>query len=489
MSGNRHPLTREDTDTHGKKRTGRTPAELGEHLLNTVALRLGRDGDLYQFSETEGYYKHLSLGCGPLLQAVLGNGWSLEKVRQTDGWIKAALDGQADKHLPPVPVGRLLPVRNGLLDVRTGELLQHTEDEPVWALLPVDWDPAATCPTFDAWLDERCDDQAGVLLEAVGLMLLPSWDQRRAVFLFGPSRSGKSTLLRLLQAIVGRDNTANVSLADMDPRYSSPFTLGTLYGKLLNLAPEISGTRIRDITTFKQLTGGERVRVDQKYKPQFMMESQALHVFSANTLPEVGEQSSAFMNRVVPISFPHTFEGHEDPGIEEQLLEELPGIVVRLVEAVQRFLERGGYPAFDPSVVGEFAAEVDPVALFLREVVENAAGEFLTTTELQGTFSLWQEESERRYKIGKHAFLKACRRHLGEPTKNAAGDRGWRGRSTRPQRDWGPEADDPPPPNPPPETIANPTTPPGGTMCQSCQVQPRLDLEDECLDCMMGGGA
>jgi len=47
----------------------------------------------------------------------------------------------------------LLNVENGTLDLKTGDLLPHRREDLITKILPVAYDPAATCPAWDAFLN------------------------------------------------------------------------------------------------------------------------------------------------------------------------------------------------------------------------------------------------------------------------------------------------------------------------------------------------
>ena len=141
----------------------------------------------------------------------------------------------------------LVNVRNGMLRIATGELEPHDPAHLSRCQLPMDWNPAATCPLFDVWLTDRCGAQAADLLEAAGLMLCPWIGQRRVVFLFGPTRSGKSTFLRLLEAVAGRHRVA----VTMHALSANRFAAAALYGAILNVAGDLSDHHVDDLSIFK----------------------------------------------------------------------------------------------------------------------------------------------------------------------------------------------------------------------------------------------
>ena len=158
------------------------------------------------------------------------------------------------------------------------------------------------------------------------------------MFLYGPSRSGKSTYLRLLRAIVGPRDTSSVTLHQLA---EDKFASANVYGKRLNIAADLSSREISDLSIFKMLTGEDHISANKKYGAQFTFRNAALFAFSANEIPAVSEGSDAYFQRVIPFNFARSFKGAEDPTIEARILAELPGILVRLAKAAQRFIGNG----------------------------------------------------------------------------------------------------------------------------------------------------
>jgi putative DNA primase/helicase len=255
-------------------------------------------------------------------------------------------------------------VRNGLVDLDDGELANHGSGWKSTVQFPITYDPAATCPRFDAWAKEIIGDQLPALLEAVCWVLDPSRTPPRAVLLFGPSRSGKGTFLRLIEAIVGKENTSSVSLHQLaDDRFAA----ARVYGKALNYSGELSAGHIEDVQMFKMLTGDDPIPANPKFGKPFEFHNQALFAFSANEIPSVGESSSAYVNRMVPFKFGNSYAGAEDPSVERALREELPGIFNRLVRARQERRDRGHDLGIDAAVKREFEQASDRVSQWLDE--------------------------------------------------------------------------------------------------------------------------
>jgi putative DNA primase/helicase len=313
----------------------------------------------------------------------------------------------------------LLNCANGMLDLRTGELHPHDPKYLSRAQIPVAWDPEATCPRYEVWLKDRVGDQMDDLEESTSVMLDQSRTPPKAVFAFGPSHSGKSTFIRITERIAGgTENRCAVSLHQLS---DDKFMASNLYGKMLNTTADLSSNDVSDISTFKKMTGEDTIQANRKHGKQFAFRNTALFLFSANTLPSVSESSRAYVNRIKPFEFPHSFEGREDSSIEDGIMEELPGILVRWVAAWQRLKERGNYLLTDDRIMAEFESRSDRVTRWLKTrcVITDAApgarmptGQATTPAALHKVFMLEQSQSGGTT-MGRDTFLDRVRGSKG----------------------------------------------------------------------------
>jgi putative DNA primase/helicase len=337
--------------------------------------------------------------------------------------------------LPEVPFGSLIAVPNGMLDPVTGELHDHDPRHLAYARLAVEWDPTATCPYFDEWLVDRCGAQADDLLEAVALVLVPSAGQRKTPFLIGPTRSGKGTFLRIIEGVVGDGHRSSRTLHDLAV---NRFAVADLVGKVLNSAGDLSDQHIGDLSMFKMLTGADSVPAERKFRDAFTFRNTALFIFSANTPPTVAETSRAYAARIRPYLFPHSYENAEDAAVERRLMGELPGVLVRLVEAVRRWHDRGGYAPVNPIVADLFARQSDPVAMFVAQVLDPDPDGFVASTVLHETFERWATTNGRS-SMGRNKFCGRVDNVLGPRKRrfsDGTGPTGWHGWRALPEDDW-----------------------------------------------------
>lgn len=317
---------------------------------------------------------------------------------------------EGGKILPERSAFTMLNCKNGMLDLRTLELVEHNPEFMSTVQVNVEWDLDARCPVYEAWLADVCPAQTDDLEEVAGTMLDPTRTPHKAAFLFGPSRSGKSTFLRLLQEIAGVENRTAVTLHDLS---KDRFAAANVYGKMLNSAADLSSAHVEDLSVFKMMTGEDPIHGNRKYGSQFTFTNQALFAFSANELPTVTESSRAYAERIKPFEFPHSFAGREDPALETKLRAELPGILVRWVKAYRRVLERGGYTPTDARVRREFDTRSDRVAQWVADVcqvIEATPGQNLPEYQCTGrretarAFNTWAMD-QNGHKMGERKIF------------------------------------------------------------------------------------
>jgi len=285
----------------------------------------------------------------------------------------------------------ILNVLNGMLDLRTGELLPHHADYKSTIQFPVEYDPEATCPTYLEWIELiGIGDQLDDLEEVTSQMLDPSRTPTKAAFLFGPSRSGKSTYIRIAEALAGPENVTGVTLQQLaDDRFAA----ANVYGKALNAAADLRAADVNDLSVFKLMTGEDVIQANRKFGSQFAFTNRALFMFSANEVPTVTEGSRAYFERVKPFKFGSSFAGAEKPEIEELIKTELSGILTRLVAAWQRRAQRGRYLATVPEVDREFEIASNRVLQWISEemaIFEAVPGGKLPRSQVTGIRELWQ---------------------------------------------------------------------------------------------------
>lgn len=147
---------------------------------------------------------------------------------------------------------------------------------------------------------------------------------RKAIYLYGPKRSGKSTLLNTIQSLLGANNCAALNMRQLGGRFGG----SSLIAKLANISNEtVSKDTIQD-DIFKTLVSGEALEVEKKFKAAFVFHNTAKLWFAANGFPKVSDESDATWDRLTLISCPYTVPAENgDTMMGEKLKGDLSGIL------------------------------------------------------------------------------------------------------------------------------------------------------------------
>ena len=323
----------------------------------------------------------------------------------------------------------LFNLANGVLDLETGKLLEHSPKYMMLEQSPVIHDPEADCPRFNRYLDKTLDSQYhDVLGEMFGYSMWPRYDAHKAFILGGPPRTGKGTFLRILQEMLGKDNYSSVNLRDL---IEDRFKRAELFGKRANISGDLTRTPIKDPQIFQNLGGGDEVTVEFKFGRPFQMTNTAKLIFGTNNLPRLNLDDDAFYTRMAIIPVENTFLGKEDPGIEAAMKtpEELSGILNWSLKGLQR-LRKNGWKLSNHIKGEEKYAEISkPEYKFLEEMCESSTDGYIIKSELVTAYNRWAKEHKLSPATSKIAFGKVIIDQMVIPVES--GDRGTAGKQAQ----------------------------------------------------------
>ncbi len=116
------------------------------------------------------------------------------------------------KHRTAIPLTALdcdswlLGVQNGVVDLRTGELLPHAREYLMTTLCPTIYDPEATCPRWERFLSEIMagdDAMVDALQRLAGYCLTGDISVQILPIFYGPGGNGKNVFLDTITGIMG----------------------------------------------------------------------------------------------------------------------------------------------------------------------------------------------------------------------------------------------------------------------------------------------
>ena len=159
-----------------------------------------------------------------------------------------------------------LAFSNGVLELDTGEFLEHSPENYITWGINFDYVPSAEPGPITDWLYRtQYNDDARVQVLRAWLracLVGKGHELQRFLELIGPGGRGKSTFANLCCALVGLGNYASTTLNQLE---QSRFEVASIKGKRLTLIND-SERYGGSAQIFKALTGGDNLRYEEKMK-------------------------------------------------------------------------------------------------------------------------------------------------------------------------------------------------------------------------------
>lgn len=326
-------------------------------------------------------------------------------------------------------------VRNGTLDLRTGELRPHSPADLLTRLADVVYDPDASAETWLRFVERILPDERvrNSLQEWAGVCLTGDVSIQKLAFMYGTGANGKSTLLATLLRLVGeygRSAAADLLLAKQDRDITE---LAVLHGARLVVTSEINEGRRLDEAMVKHITGGDRLRARVLYRDSFEFDPTHKVALAANHRPEVRETGHAIWRRILFYPFEVTIpEAEQDAELVKKLHAELSGVLNWALAGLSRARANGmriSEPEPMARAVREYRAAEDVLADFVAERCVEGPTERASTAELNRAYRDWAESSGERPLPPRTLGLRLKGRGYTEVRSNSA--RGWAGISVK----------------------------------------------------------
>jgi putative DNA primase/helicase len=302
----------------------------------------------------------------------------------------------------------LLNCNNGIVSLRTGDLLPHDPAKMLTKLAPVDYRPDATHADWDAALSALPADIRGWYRARLGQGITGHMTPDDVLLVQqGQGANGKSTIMGAIQATL-IDYFLVVSPRALNADASAHTTeLASFRGARLASLEELPEERQLSVVRLKTLCGTPVLTA--RFIAQDDMSFDATHtlVINTNYAPAVTETDDGTWRRLVLVHFPYRYVRHEDElrgeydrigdqGLRDRLRR---GQAQR--EAVLAWLVRGAmeWYACDrvmPPLPGRVAADTeawretsDLVLAYVKENLRFDPASHVMSTELQRDFNTW----------------------------------------------------------------------------------------------------
>jgi P4 family phage/plasmid primase-like protien len=305
----------------------------------------------------------------------------------------------------------LFPCANGLLDTRGTPWNLRPYAPDVYATrrgaLAYDAEAGTRAPLYEQFLMRLFADRGDELADYVrwfeehlGWALFPKGtprELRKALWIVGPSRTGKTELAKLMRLTIGGESVA-ISI----PELSDKFALQQFVGKASWVRDDaiVEGDRI-NVARFKSLVTGEPMAIRRMGKLSLASVSFDLAaIFTLNALPEIRDETDAPFNRSEVLTLSHVFPDgkvkEEFVPIEEIIAREGSAILNIALKARAQLLARGYYeiPQSMVEALREFRAGTSIVAAYLADILPARAGTAVVKSQAYKVFAAFEKEEE-----------------------------------------------------------------------------------------------
>jgi P4 family phage/plasmid primase-like protien len=294
----------------------------------------------------------------------------------------------------------LCAVKNGTLDLRTGQLRSHDQKDMITKLAPVVYDPSARCPNWLAFLDMIMLGRQSLvdfLKRALGSSLTGITSDKAMFILYGPGGdNGKSTMVEVIEMLLGNYARRTPVETFLKKREGSiPNDIARLRGARFVWAAENDrGVRLAE-SLIKEMTGGDRMAARFLHGEFFEFMPTFKIWFATNHKPTI-RGDAAIWRRLKLVPFDYTIPKDRQKKRHEVMAmfqSELPGILNWAIEGCLEWQRDGlGVPDEVINATREYESEQDTFSMFLEEKCVRAGNARVLSLALYREYKTWAEE-------------------------------------------------------------------------------------------------
>ena len=195
---------------------------------------------------------------------------------------------------------------------------------------------------------------------------------------------------------------------------SDRFTLPNLAGRLLYVDDDLSeGIRLND-GLLKQMSEDKLMTARRAHASGAVsFRASALPILAMNGAPQLNDSSYGFLRRLHVVPFDRRFDPAErDPDLFEAIRrEELPGVLNRCLEGLQRLRARGRFeePADCLSAKAEWIETANPLQGFMADVCRQNARSRVALRDLHAAMATWCRTERQPMRLTRRALARQLR--------------------------------------------------------------------------------
>lgn len=298
----------------------------------------------------------------------------------------------------------LLSFANGTVDLRSGEIREHSPADMLTQCAPSAYRPDATAPRWEQFIAEIFPDKPELqsyYQRFLGLCITGEVrDHVLGVWYGAQGRNGKGTTVRTMLAAFGPQIVREVDFGLYEGgRGRDPHTeqLAALRGARMVVAQEGEAEVPMNTARLKKHTGGDRIQARHLYGKEFTFAPTFTLVLATNHLPQFSAGGAALWARTKAILFGESFTGDRvDPDLEPTIQgPELEGVAAWVVRGAMAYYAAGRLTDI-PEITQAtemHKQEVDPLRALVGELFEYDDGAEVKRSDFNRRLKEWRDDN------------------------------------------------------------------------------------------------
>jgi putative DNA primase/helicase len=312
--------------------------------------------------------------------------------------VTAVESWDGDKHL--------LGVANGVVDLKTGELIKGRPELHITKRAPVGYTQGLRNVRWEQFIDFATggDKELQEWLQRAAGYTLTGLNTQDVMFLvYGPPGSGKNTFVEALVKALGTQQYSwpldSSILAQGDGQSSSTdlYHWAELRGRRMVWVDELPDSERLKENSVKKLTGSSEISARSPGEKPFSFESSAKLWVTTNHRPIITDE--AMWRRLRPVPWSNVPQ-NPDPDLKAYLFDPegaLPAVLSWAVEGAIKYLNSSARDPLGWCTAVKTAGEMyqkneDRIGMFLEEETKESNGGSLAVKSLYSVYRMWSED-------------------------------------------------------------------------------------------------